>query len=46
MDIPHWLRFTGIVTELYDVGTLPGVLRPMAVGFKTDEIKRYLSFES
>ncbi len=45
MDAPHWLRFTGIVTELYDVGMLPGIVRPMAVGFKTDEIKRYISFE-
>ncbi len=43
-DAPHWLRFGGIVKELYDVGVLPGVIRPMAVGFKTDEVKRYLSF--
>jgi hypothetical protein len=44
MDAPHWLRFGGIVKELYDVGVLPGVIRPMAVGFKTDEVRRYLSF--
>ena len=43
-DAPHWLRFGGIVKELYDVGVLPGIIRPMAVGFKTDEVKRYLSF--
>ena len=43
-DAPHWVRFGGIVKELYDVGVLPGVIRPMAVGFKTDEVKRYLSF--
>ncbi|MCH7685728.1 MAG: TIGR03032 family protein [Planctomycetes bacterium] len=43
-DAPHWLRFGGIVKELYDVGVLPGVIRPMAVGFKTDEVRRYLSF--
>ncbi len=43
-DAPHWLRFGGIVKELYDVGVLPGVVRPMAVGFKTDEVRRYLSF--
>lgn len=42
-DAPHWLRFHGIVTELYDVGVLPGIIRPMAIGFKTDEIKRYIS---
>ncbi len=43
-DTPHWLRFGGVVKELYDVGVLPGVIRPMAVGFKTDEVRRYLSF--
>lgn len=43
-DAPHWLRFGGVVKELYDVGVLPGVVRPMAVGFKTDEVRRYLSF--
>ncbi len=44
LDAPHWVRFGGIVKELYDVGVLPGVVRPMAVGFKTDEVRRYLSF--
>ena len=43
-DAPHWVRFGGIVKELYDVGVLPGIRRPMAVGFKTDEIRRYISF--
>jgi uncharacterized protein (TIGR03032 family) len=41
---PHWLRLGGVVRELYDVGVLPDVRRPMAVGFQTDEIRRYLSF--
>ena len=44
-DAPHWLRFGGIVKELYDVGILPGIIRPMAIGFKSDEIRRYISFE-
>ncbi|MCA9291755.1 MAG: TIGR03032 family protein [Phycisphaerales bacterium] len=44
LDAPHWLRFGGIVKELYDVAVLPGVIRPMAVGFKSDEVRRYLSF--
>jgi uncharacterized protein (TIGR03032 family) len=44
-DAVHWLRFEGIVDELYDVVTLPGVRRPMALGFKTDEIRRVLSVE-
>ncbi|HYC44699.1 MAG TPA: TIGR03032 family protein [Burkholderiales bacterium] len=42
-DAVHWLRFEGIVEELYDVITLPGVRQPMALGFKTDEIRRVIS---
>ena len=41
-DIVHWLRIEGVVSELYDVIALPGVLRPMALGFKTEEIQRML----
>jgi len=44
-DVVHWLRMEGIVEELYDVVTLPNVRRPMALGFKTDEIRRVLSIE-
>ncbi len=42
-DIAHWVRLEGVVTELYDVIILPGVVRPSAVGFRTDEIRRVLS---
>ena len=42
-DVVHWLRIEGIVEELYDVIALPGVVRPMMIGFKTDEIRRTLS---
>ncbi len=42
-DIVHWLGIEGIVSELYDVVTLPDVRRPMALGFKTDEIRRMIS---
>jgi uncharacterized protein (TIGR03032 family) len=41
-DIVHWLRIDGVVTELYDVVSLAGVVRPQALGFKTDEIRRVL----
>ncbi|MCA9055283.1 MAG: TIGR03032 family protein [Planctomycetaceae bacterium] len=41
-DIVHWLRIDGIVSELYDVITLPGVRRPQAIGTVTDEIRRVL----
>jgi uncharacterized protein (TIGR03032 family) len=44
MSTPHWLRLGGVVRELYDVAVLPGIIRPMAVGFQSDEIRRYLSF--
>lgn len=42
-DVVHWLRIEGVVRELYDVSVLPGVRRPMALGFKTDEIRRVIS---
>lgn len=38
-DVVHWLRVGGVVEELYDVVVLPGVRRPKALGFKTDEIR-------
>lgn len=42
-DTVHWLRIEGVVEELYDVVALPGIKRPMAVGFKSDEIRRVIS---
>lgn len=42
-DILHSVRLEGMVNELYDVVVLPGVVRPMALGFKTDEIQRLLT---
>lgn len=41
----HWLEVSGIVHELYDVIALPGARRPMAIGFKTDEIRRILTVD-
>ena len=41
--IVHWLRLEGMVNELYDVVVLPQVVRPMALGLKTDEIARMLT---
>ena len=38
-DIVHWLRIEGKLDELYDTLVLPGVTRPKALGFKTDEIR-------
>ena len=42
-DIVHWLTIEGIVEELYDVLVIPGVRRAMAIGFKTDEIRRVIT---
>jgi uncharacterized protein (TIGR03032 family) len=36
--IDNWIQFKGMVTELFDVGCLPGVETPYAVGFRNQEI--------
>jgi uncharacterized protein (TIGR03032 family) len=45
-DMSHWVRIEGVVRELYDVAWLPGVRRPSAVGFRTDEVKHLISIDS
>ncbi len=45
-DIVHSLRIEGVVEELYDVDVLPQITRPMAIGFKTDEIRRFVTIGS
>lgn len=42
-DIVHWIKMEGLVRELYDVVAIPGVRRPMAIGFQTDEIRRIIN---
>lgn len=37
---------TSLVDELYDVVPLSDARRPMALGFKTDEIRRLISLEA
>jgi uncharacterized protein (TIGR03032 family) len=44
-DMTGWVRIEGVVRELYDAAFLPGVRRPSAIGFKTDEVKRIISIE-
>ncbi|MEZ4454848.1 MAG: DUF4915 domain-containing protein, partial [Nannocystaceae bacterium] len=44
-DIVHWLRFDGAIQELYDVAVLPGVRRPMALGLRSDEIRRVITVD-
>lgn len=40
--VVHTLRLEGLVSELYDVVKLAGLARPMALGFKTNEIERFV----
>jgi len=37
-DCVHWFRIDGPVGELYDVGVVPGVTRPMSLSFASNEI--------
>ncbi len=41
----HRLDLHGVVAELYDVAIVPETVRPMALGFKSDEIRRTITFE-
>jgi len=44
-DVVEWVRLEGMVSELYDIAVLPGVVRPMALGFKTREIEQLLTID-
>lgn len=41
----HWFRIDGAIGELYDIGLLPGVACPMALGFASDEILGFITHE-
>ena len=41
-DLVHTLRIEGVIAELYDVVVIPGIRRPMALGFRSDEIRRMI----
>lgn len=45
-NVVEWVRLEGVVSELYDVVVLPGVERPMALGFKTREIEELLTLDN
>lgn len=42
-DLVHTLRIEGGIDELYDVAVIEQCRRPMAVGLRSDEIKRVIS---
>jgi len=41
--VVHWLRIGGLVREFYDIACLPGVRRPMLVGFAQGQINRMIT---
>lgn len=43
--IVQWLRFQGVVAELFDVGVLEHTSRPTLLGFKTPEIQQVIALE-
>lgn len=43
-DLLHHMRIDGKIEELFDVAVIPGAIRPMLLGFKTDEIKHMVRF--
>ena len=42
----HWFRIDGPVAELYDLGVVPGVVRPMALGFASNEILELITHDA
>ena len=44
-DIVQWIRLEGGVTELFDVAAIPGVRRPLALGFLNDEFHHNITIE-
>lgn len=44
-DVIQWIKLEGQISELYDVAVLPNVIKPMALGFQTDEIQRTVSMD-
>jgi uncharacterized protein (TIGR03032 family) len=44
-DAEHFLRVEGVVSEIYDAAVLPGAVRPVALGFKTQEIQQIVAID-
>lgn len=45
-DVVHWIQFEGVVQELYDVVVIPEARKPMAIGFLSDEIRRFITIDT
>lgn len=44
-DVVHWLRITGVVSELFDIAVIPEARKPSMIGFRSDEIRRVISMD-
>jgi uncharacterized protein (TIGR03032 family) len=44
-DILHWIRFEGLVRELFDVSFIPGFVAPMCVGLASPEMRTLITLE-
>ncbi|MFM9268473.1 TIGR03032 family protein [Tychonema sp. BBK16] len=44
--IVRWLKWEGLVTELYDVQVISNAVKPMALGFQTSEIAQLVTLET
>ena len=42
-DVVHWLRITGVVTELFDIAVIADANKPSLIGFRSDEIRKVVS---
>jgi uncharacterized protein (TIGR03032 family) len=45
-DIVQWIRLEGFIKELFDVGVLPEVQCPMAIGLGTPELAQMITYEA
>ena len=45
-DVVHWLRITGVVTELFDIAVVAEARKPSLIGFPSDEVRRVVSMDN
>jgi uncharacterized protein (TIGR03032 family) len=42
-ELEHHFEISGDLTEIYDIGILPGVVKPSAIGVEDDGIRRIIT---
>lgn len=45
-DVVQWIRFDGMIKELFDVCALPGVKNALTIGPNSDEIKNFITYQN